>query len=452
MRALLLLVALLLGPMAAGATFPVASDAETMQRTLAWVRDRTRADGCIGAEPTGPCSHYTTRDMVILLSALGADPRQWSPGDLDPVSYLRDHRAGLEAETGACPACGWAKTIVALEASNEDPRAFGGFDYVARLDGFFDGVQMGGPSQVNDDAWALFAYAGLDAPPTNIVDRVRMHLDARQNPTDGGWSWNLGTTSEPWGTSVVLLALLRTGTPADSPSVARAVEFLASQEIRDGLMLQEGSPSSETTAIVAQALRAAARDPAGPAWTRDGRSLMDGLLAMQAADGSFAHNAQGGAPYLATTQVPPALRGLPYPFRPPTLSLVLPAASAEVGRDVEVRAEARDAEGAVRVRWTVDGIAAGEGSTWRGRFSATGSHLVVATVEDGHGVTRTAQATIEANGPTGSAPPPAPNVPPEPTDTSLVPLPVGASHAAPAVPWAFVAGALVALGFVKRRR
>jgi len=376
------------------AAYPVPVDDEAVAGAQAWLRARTRADGCVAADVTGACAHATTRDAILALSSTGADPTTWSTPS--PINYVVGHRAELEAEVGGCPACGWAKTIVTLSASGLDPRASGDYDYVARLDAFYDGVQVGDARQINDDAWALFAYASLDEADASRVESIRLYLAARQNRGDGGWSWSLGP-SEPWGTATVLLALLETGTPADDASVAQALAFLRSKVGPRGLILQEGADSAESTAIALQAVRRAGRDPTAADWVVEGHSPVDALLSLQAADGSFAHNAAGGSRFLATTQVLPALRGVPYPFRPPVLSFEAPA-DAAIGTATTFSAQATDPDGRIAAfEWTLDGSSVGTSETVDVRWDVPGETTVGLRVVDDDGVSRVATANVHVH-------------------------------------------------------
>ncbi len=376
------------------AAFPVDVHDSAFRDALAWFEARARSDGCIAPQPTGACSHASTRDVVLALSAAGVDPHGWAPAGISPVDYLQQHPEEIEAEPGDCVACKWAKMIVVLAAIGEDPRSFAGRDYVAKLDAHFDGVQVGSPGQVNDDAWALFAYAAIDDPPQAKVDAIRTFLLARQNGLDDGWSWNLAARSDAWATSTVLLALRGTGSEPTQPPIADAIAFLHSQQLESGLMAQDGSGSSESTSISVQALRALGEDPAGANWT-ESRNLVDALLSLQMDDGSFRHNEQVHSPFLPTTQALPALRGIPYPFRPPSVAIVVETANATAGSPVTLRGHATDADGVVTdYRWNFDDGSGATGPNAEHAFAAAGPHDVVLEAMDDDGVVRTASVAL----------------------------------------------------------
>jgi hypothetical protein len=397
-----LLVLVLVAPLATA--YPVDVEDDALARAASWLRDRTRDDGCIAAAPEGSCGVSSTHDAVLALSGAGHDPNTWRTGTGSPVDYLRAARAQIDQLPGACPACHWAKAVVALAASGQDPRTFGDYDYVARLDQYYDGVQVGSANQVNDDAWALYAYAATDEPHPGKVENIRLFLQTRQNPSDGGWSWNLGAKSEPWGTATVLLALLATGTDPNTSSVARALDYLRSQQGPNGLILQDGADSAESTAITVQAIVAARRDP--QTWVQNGRTLATALLALQAEDGSFAHNAGGGSRFLATTQTLPALRGVPYPFRPPTVAIAVSPSIGNVDTTFKLHALAADSDGTVTThRWrSSDGWSA-EGERVERSFPTPGTHRVRVIVIDDDGVARGLDAHVRVE-PRGALVPP----------------------------------------------
>lgn len=392
--AALLLPFLFLSSVSSATTFPLPVESDALQRAVGWFRERLAPDGCIAAQPGGSCAHSSTRDALIAISASGEDPRAWGAPDQSPVDYLRTHRADLEAEPTGCPACKWAKAVVAIAAGSGDPRDFGDYNYVAQLDTYFDGVQFGAANQVNDDAWGLFAYlAAGDA--TDKVDALERFLSLRQN-ADGGWAWNLSPTSEAWGTATVLLALLRAGVSNDDPLLQRGFDFLKTQQRDSGLLSQDGADSSESTAIAVQAIRAAGADPTGPTWTKAGNDTITALLRLQTFSGSFRHNAQGGSEFLATTQVLPALRGVPYPLRPPLARWEMEPKEGNAGTLFRFRSMSTDPDGFVaRTTWRFDDQPHGEGVEVTYRFDALGQHTVRLDIEDNDNLHRAVEGRFE---------------------------------------------------------
>lgn len=397
----------------AAAVFPLPGDEPAVQGGVAWLRQRARDDGCVADPPGGECSHASTRDAALALSAAGEDPNAWPPAAATPIQYLGAHRAELENETSACDACRWAKTVVVLAAAGRDPRAFEGFDYVSKLDEHYENGQIGSVGQVNDDAWGLLAYAAANESDAAKIDTIRVHVTAKQN-ADGGWSWNLNPLkSDAWATATVALALLATGSEPDElafqgPRGASA--FLKSQQDGSGLMVQDGGESAESTAIAIQAIRALGADPAGPEWTKNGTSLVDAVLRLRRSDGGFAHDSRGNANWLATTQVLPALLGVPYPFRPPHVVVAVAAVPGAGRYEVEFRAHGEDPDGrVVHYGWSFDDGATAEGARALHAFERPGLHWARLRVHDDDGVARTVETGFkvdEAGVSTPTSPPP----------------------------------------------
>lgn len=348
MRAALLALGLLLLP-TVGA-FPLAPSDPALGRAVGWFARLAQEDGCIPARGSGSCGFATTRDALLGLSAVGVDPdlplRSGAPA---PGEYLVAHVGAVEDEPAGCPVCKWARTAVAAAAVGRDPRAFGGWDLVSKVDAYYDGVQVGSPGQINDDLWALFAYRGAGVPANDSkLQNILRFVEARQN-VDGGWSWNLAPTSDAWTTATAILAERALGRASSDLAVGRAFDFLHREQSDSGLMPQDGAASAESTALAIQAAASAGQDPDGPEWTRAGHSLLGALLDLQQADGSFVHNAQGGSVFLATTQALPALRGVPYPYRPPSLAVHADSSASDVGQLVAFRCDAIDPDG--RIAW-----------------------------------------------------------------------------------------------------
>lgn len=388
-----------------GATFgagalepsPIHATEEAVAGAVQWLEARTQGDGCIGAEPAGPCGHASTREAVLALSAAGVDPNQPIAGNDSPVAYLEQSMAQMEDEPGACAACRWAKMVVVASAAGKDARAFGGVDVVARLDEHFDGVQVGSPAQINDDVWALLAWASIEDPAQSHIDAVRLHvLGHRHDPGDGGWSWTLSSQSDAWTTATTVLALLATGSSPAAEEVKEAVEFLNSKQLTSGLIDQDGAESAESTALTIQALVAAHVDPLSPDWTKPGGNLLDALVSLQGEDGSYAHNEAGGNRFIATTQALPALRFVPFPYQPPTLVLVAEPREGTLETEFSFAVHVSDTNGqGHEAIWWLDGERIAEGDAWTWTTPTRGEHRVFVDVTDGQNVWRRQEVTVD---------------------------------------------------------
>lgn len=378
----------------AAAAFPLPTDGEAVASAVAWFEARARPDGCVAAAPTGSCSHGSTRNAALALSAAGVDPSTWPPGRTPLVTYLRDHAQDVHQEPTGCPACTWAKTTVVVAAVGEEPRTFGGVDAVRELDGYYDGLQVGSPGQINDDVWALYAWRAAGEPASAAkVQNTLQFVRARQN-VDGGWAWDLRPISGAWTTASALLALRAWGTDAQDLALQRGLDFLRTQQGEDGLVEEDESPSAESTAVAVQAVVRMGEDPTGPDWTTN-RNLVDAILTLRQGDGSFAHNAGGGSGFLATTQVLPALRGVPYPYRPPHVVAASNVAQTTPGATVSLTCEATDPDGRIaELGWRFEDGTRAPGARIERSFNASGTHQVECRAVDDDRVERRAAVEI----------------------------------------------------------
>ena len=104
--------------------------------------------------------------------------------------------------------------------------------------------------------------------------------------------------------AVSALAPYAPGDAAVSESVQRMLDFLSSQLTDECTVKNWGAPSCETTAQTIAALCAAGVDlRIDERFTRNGMTLLDGLMSYRQSDGGYAHNADSkGSDAYATTQ------------------------------------------------------------------------------------------------------------------------------------------------------
>lgn len=303
------------------ATFPYGAQDPPIARALDWLRERTHENGCIGPEPDGPCSHATTRDAVIAIAATGTSVLDWRPKGTSPVDYLLSHEDEVSLEESPCMPCIWAKTAVAYAASGLDVHSDIRLDPIDELDRLFDGTQFGDEQTINGDAWALFAYRGVDDPPfQSPIPELRTHLLSKQL-ADGGWSWSGSNESDAWTTATVIQALAATENASEPVRLGGWEPLLGFLPgIPGHLADQDGAESVESTAQGVEALTALG--------IRAGEGIMGltlsaavaTLLEVQNEDGGFPHGLDGPSDFLATTQAIPALAGRPGPLGPASVT------------------------------------------------------------------------------------------------------------------------------------
>ena len=140
----------------------------------------------------------------------------------------------------------YERHAMALLALGIDPYIGTGTDYITPIVEAFDGTQVGDPSLINDDIFAVFpllhaGYRSEDEMPR----RIRDGIIAAQRP-DGSWEGSVDLTAA----AIQALSLFeRTG--ATQIALSRADGYLSSQQAENG-----GFGNSFSTAWVLQAIAA----------------------------------------------------------------------------------------------------------------------------------------------------------------------------------------------------
>jgi len=188
-------------------------------------------------------------------------------------------------------AIAYAKPILALTASGKDPRSYPNEDWVAKMNSFADGTQMGDPSLVNDDIWAILALISVGVSADDpIIQRSKDFLLANQN-ANGGWAWNVGGDSDTNDTAAAVMALLETGVSNSDTAIQNAISYLKLAQNDDGgFPYDPKSPfgtgsDGNSDAWILMAINKLGESV--PSWTKNGKSPIDHLLSLQDADGGF---------------------------------------------------------------------------------------------------------------------------------------------------------------------
>ncbi|MBX4191465.1 MAG: DUF4430 domain-containing protein [Candidatus Doudnabacteria bacterium] len=122
-------------------------------------------------------------------------------------TYLRSAISGGSATD-------YEKRILAITAIGENPRTFGEENFIAKLETFFDGNQIGDPSLLNDDIFGILALSSA-GNLGNITSHSRNYILSHQN-SDGGWGFASGVGSDSNTTAMAISALEQTGSIPDS--------------------------------------------------------------------------------------------------------------------------------------------------------------------------------------------------------------------------------------------
>lgn len=297
----LALLACLLAPL----LVPQRSDAASgRDGARGWIRSAQNDDGGFGAGIDVASSTDMTGWAMVGLAAAGVNPRDVARKGSTPVEYLRRNADSISSIGDL------ELTILGLEASGLDARAFAGRDLVAELrakrkdDGSFQ-------RQVNLTAFAILAQRAAGVDGAN-VGAPAAWLRSTQN-RNGGWGSVPGAESEPDSTGSALQALAVAPGKQD-PIAAGAAWLKRGQRRGGGWSLTAGAkPNSQSTAWAIQGLAAAGISPGGV--RSNGSSGADFLLARQSADGHIAYSAASDqTPVWVTAQGLTGLAKQPFPI------------------------------------------------------------------------------------------------------------------------------------------
>ena len=201
------------------------------------------------------------------------------------------------------------RTILVVEAAGLSAHAFGGRDFVARLNGYrrADGSFSG---FVSYTAFGILALRAADAGGTNKPARWL----ARQQNEDGGFGLSPSAQSDVDNTGAAVQALAAAGRrgPLDD-----AIGYLRRAQNGDGGFGQfEGrSSNAQSTAYAVQGLVAAGRNPGR--FRSGGNSPIGYLRARQNGDGSVDYSrVSAQTPVWVTAQAVMALARKPLPLDP----------------------------------------------------------------------------------------------------------------------------------------
>ncbi|MDW8040866.1 MAG: prenyltransferase/squalene oxidase repeat-containing protein [Nitrososphaerota archaeon] len=231
----------------------------------------------------GRISDFATSCWAVMaIAAAGENPHNWKkPGGKSIVDYLIEYRhlVNLNVPTDV------ARFILAMTAAREDPRNVSGTNYVEILKGFFNNNQIGSPSQLNDDFWGVMALVSAgEAANSTIIQGSVNFIKTHQN-ADGGWSWAVGVSSDVDDTSAAVMALISAGEDNSTSTIAKALQYLKSQQQPNGGFSSWGTVNSASDSWAIGAICSVGQNPAD--WRVNNISVVDHLLSLQNADGSF---------------------------------------------------------------------------------------------------------------------------------------------------------------------
>lgn len=294
-------------PHAGGTAGPAAGDAA--RRAAEYLAARQQPDGAFFS--ASATADSTAEALVAMLAGgLGGEPADRA------LRFIRARGPARAKERAAYA----GRLVMGLAASGEDPRRFGGFDYVAALESFYD-ARTGAYDSANLYADAIAAL-GVLAAGERLPDQAITYLRLGQC-ADGGVGWQPGCTgkSDLDTTSLAVSVLVGAKVPASDVTRSRARSFLAGAENAEGGFGQYagGATNANSTGLALSAIAALGEGPSEPPWRQaDGDNPIRALVALQQRSGGFRYIAsQDEVNDYATVQAIPGLAGLPYPVHPP---------------------------------------------------------------------------------------------------------------------------------------
>jgi prenyltransferase beta subunit len=273
--------------------YPYRPTDPVITEALQYLRQQQTPDGSIGGVSVSAWA-------VMALSAAEQDPHEWE----NLVEYLRQSINTLDETT----ATDWERHALAIAACNENPRTFGGKDFMTTIENFYDGTQLGNQATFYDDFFGILALisCGIDQQST-IIQQERTYIRSQQEQ-NGGWG-------DVDATAAALMALVAAGEDKNSESITDAVSYIKTTQAANGGFQSWGTANAASTAWATCALTAAGQDPTDDTWRKNGNSPIDFLVRLQRTDGGFNwdsnHNMNSE---WMTSYVLPALLGKPYPI------------------------------------------------------------------------------------------------------------------------------------------
>lgn len=263
------------------------------------------ADMLVKANPEPGFGSVGGEWMVFGLSRWesGTPEYDWFEGYYKNLeSYVKDCEGVLDARKHT----EYSRVILTLTAMGKDPANVEGYNLLEPL-ADFDGTVFQG---INGPAYALLALdsGNYDIPAVKgdgtQADRD-MYIDyiLSKEAEGGGWSLSGSGSGEADLTAMVLQALAKYQARSDvQAAVERGVNLLAELQSDDGTYTSYETDSSESIAQVIVALTELGISLDDERFVKDGKTLVDRLLAYRAEDGGFKHTMDGESDMLATEQ------------------------------------------------------------------------------------------------------------------------------------------------------
>jgi len=242
----------------------------------------------IGSAPSPSSSTLSPAWCSMAVCAMGNDPHHageipgyweesfWGgddvwiptkPGWFDE-RMKQDMHTQLEYNTGKAPrfAGEWGTWVLGIVAAGEDPRDFGGVNYLGMLKSYYNGKSMGNEKSgdvVWDDAIALLAFDASEEVDRGMITNVCNDLIGRQD-ADGSWEFPYNSRGRASDTAIVVQAIIASGrSDAINESLNKSLNYLKRVQNEDGSFPYkiDGSRDVLATSHALQAIIAAGDRP-----------------------------------------------------------------------------------------------------------------------------------------------------------------------------------------------
>jgi len=251
------------------------SGGDPVSRALDYLRSAQKPDGSI--------SDFATSSWAVMaIAAAGEDPHNWrGSGENSIVDYLIANRHLIDLSK----ATDVERFILSMTSAEEDPRNINGTDYVEILQNLFTNGQIGNEAWLNDDFWGVLALVSAGESVNSTVIRETVKFIKEHQNTNGGWGWAVGVASDVDDTAAAIMALTSAGEDNSTKTIADALQYLESNQQSDGGFPSHGVTNSASDSWAISAICSVGQNPVE--WQINGTSVIDHLLSLQNADGSF---------------------------------------------------------------------------------------------------------------------------------------------------------------------
>ncbi len=212
-------------------------------QTVQWLLAQQNADGGFGIA-SGSSDTDSTLEVLVALAAANRDVNTlaWR-ARRTPLQYL-ERQVRAKTLGGAAPST-W---VLALAATGRNPAAFGGVNFVERLNATYAPAtgQFGADRRAH--AQSILALRRANQP----VPQLALDLLAVQQFANGGWSVDAQTAADP-ATSALSLRALRS---PDERQTTNAIAYFKAVQNPDGGFARAWRRGPSNASATAQVLRA----------------------------------------------------------------------------------------------------------------------------------------------------------------------------------------------------